>query len=144
MKVLNYHNTPRINNNFVNPVFKSKKKIIQTGINEGMKIASAAISSVALAGIALHSKENKKEEFYPAIDELPKLSADDFIDDAIAVNEVLVKAGIAKSKGEGRRLIEQGGVSVDETKVSDPNMPVPATEFVLHKGKKVHLKIVIK
>ena len=37
-----------------------------------------------------------------------------------------------------------GGVSVDETKVSDPNMPIPATEFVLHKGKKVHLKIVVK
>jgi hypothetical protein len=31
----------------------------------------------------------------------------------------------------------------DETKVTDFNMPVPANEFVLHKGKKVHLKIKI-
>ena len=53
-------------------------------------------------------------------------------------------AGIAKSKGEARRLIEQGGVSVDDDKVSDPNMPVTASEFVLHKGKKVHLKIIVK
>jgi len=36
------------------------------------------------------------------------------------------------------------GVSVDETKVTDVNMPVPAEQFVLHKGKKVHIKIVVK
>ena len=60
------------------------------------------------------------------------------------VVDAMVAAGVAKSKGEARRLIEQGGVSVDETKVTDANMPIPAAEFVLHKGKKVHLKIVVK
>ena len=60
------------------------------------------------------------------------------------VVDAMVAAGVAKSKGEARRLVEQGGVSVDETKVADPNMPIPANEFVLHKGKKVHLKIVVK
>ena len=60
------------------------------------------------------------------------------------VVDAMVAAGVAKSKGEARRLIEQGGVSVDETKVADPNAPIPANEFVLHKGKKVHLKIVVK
>ena len=66
------------------------------------------------------------------------------VSDVSTVVDVMVAAGVAKSKGEARRLIEQGGVSVDETKVSNPNMPVPSKEFVLHKGKKVHLKIVIK
>ena len=66
------------------------------------------------------------------------------VTDVATVVDVMVAAGIAKSKGEARRLIEQGGVSVDETKVTDANMPIPATEFVLHKGKKVHLKIVVK
>ena len=56
----------------------------------------------------------------------------------------MVLSGVAKSKGEARRLIEQGGVSVEDTKVTDANMPVPAKEFVLHKGKKVHLKIIVK
>ena len=60
------------------------------------------------------------------------------------VVDAMVAAGVAKSKGEARRLIEQGGVSVDETKVTDVNMPLPSAEFVLHKGKKVHLKIVVK
>ena len=60
------------------------------------------------------------------------------------VVDVMIAAGVAKSKGEARRLVEQGGVSVGDDKVSDPNMPVPSNEFVLHKGKKVHLKIVVK
>ena len=58
--------------------------------------------------------------------------------------DAMVAAGVAKSKGEARRLIEQGGVSVDETKVVDANMPIPSKEFVLHKGKKVHLKVIVK
>ena len=66
------------------------------------------------------------------------------VSDVATVVDAMVAAGVAKSKGEARRLIEQGGVSVDETKVTDPNMPIPANEFVLHKGKKVHLKVVVK
>ena len=66
------------------------------------------------------------------------------VEGVVTVVDAMVAAGIAKSKGEARRLIEQGGVSVDESKVTDANMPIPAKEFVLHKGKKVHLKIVVK
>ena len=66
------------------------------------------------------------------------------VTDVATVVDAMVATGVAKSKGEARRLIEQGGVSVDETKVTDPNMPIPAAEFVLHKGKKVHLKVIVK
>ena len=60
------------------------------------------------------------------------------------VVDAMVACGIAKSKGEARRLIEQGGVSVNETKITDVNAPVTEKEFVLHKGKKVHLKVIVK
>ena len=66
------------------------------------------------------------------------------VENVALVVDAMVASGVAKSKGEARRLIEQGGVSVDEEKVTDVNMPIPAKEFVLHKGKKVHLKIVVK
>ena len=66
------------------------------------------------------------------------------IENVQTVVDAMVAAGVAKSKGEARRLIEQGGVSVDESKVTDANMAIPAKEFVLHKGKKVHLKITVK
>lgn len=62
----------------------------------------------------------------------------------VTVVDVMIAAGICKSKGEARRLIEQGGVFVNEEKVTDFAMPVPAKEFVLHKGKKVHVKIVVE
>ncbi len=85
------------------------------------------------------------------VDTMPtfELSADDFIDNTIAVNEVLVKAGIAKSKGEGRRLIEQGGVSVDDVKPSSPVATIAKSDFdkgyvVIKKGKKIFIKVLIK
>ncbi len=56
----------------------------------------------------------------------------------------LVACGICKSNGEARRLVEQGGVSVNDEKATDGNMVLPANEFVLHKGKKVHVKVVLK
>ena len=52
--------------------------------------------------------------------------------------------GVCKSKGEARRLIAQGGVAVNEEKVTDENMPVPESEFVLQKGKKVRVKVIVK
>ena len=64
------------------------------------------------------------------------------------VADVWVAANAAKSKSEARRLIEGGGVKIDEEKIDDVNAPIPAAalakgEFVLHKGKKVHIKIVL-
>ncbi|MBO5328525.1 MAG: tyrosine--tRNA ligase [Clostridia bacterium] len=53
---------------------------------------------------------------------------------------VLVAAGICSSNGEARRLIMQGGVTINETKISDINAPV-ADGDIIHKGKKVHIKI---
>lgn len=61
--------------------------------------------------------------------------------------EVLINAGQCKSKGEARRLIDGGGVSVNDTKILRFDEPISADavdkgEFVLHKGKKVHLRVV--
>ena len=65
------------------------------------------------------------------------------------VSDILVAIGQAKSKGEAKRLIEGGGVSVENVKITDPFGVVPAEfaekgEFVIHKGKKVHVKVVLK
>lgn len=68
----------------------------------------------------------------------------DFTDGKISVLDMMVKAKIAKSKGEGRRLITQGGVSINDEKVTDPNMALDAKDFesdiILRKGKKVFHK----
>ena len=63
---------------------------------------------------------------------------------AQTVVDAMVLCGVCKSKGEARRLIAQGGVAVNEKKVTDENMPVPESEFVLQKGKKVRVKVIVK
>ena len=58
--------------------------------------------------------------------------------------DILVESELASSKSEARRLVEQGGVSIDGEKVVDPNFVVEKSEFVLQKGKKKIVKIVIE
>jgi len=84
-------------------------------------------------------------------DSMPEceISEDDFTDGAIGVTDVLVKCGIAKSKGEGRRLIDQGGISVDDVKPASAVAQISRSDFdkgyvVVRKGKKVFIKVVIK
>ncbi|MCL2061754.1 MAG: tyrosine--tRNA ligase [Firmicutes bacterium] len=62
--------------------------------------------------------------------------------------DVLTLSGLAKSKSDARRLIEGGGVRINDTKVASLDQTVSAftdkKEFILHKGKKEHVKIVLK
>lgn len=62
--------------------------------------------------------------------------------DNATVIPVLVATGICASNGEARRLIQQGGVSLNESKVTDINAPVKSGD-VIHKGKKVHVKVIL-
>ena len=76
-----------------------------------------------------------------------EISASDFTDGKIGILDMMVKAGLAASKGEGRRLVQQGGVSVNDAKVTDPATMYTnadfADEFILKKGKKVFHKFVL-
>lgn len=56
---------------------------------------------------------------------------------------VLVAALICSSNGEARRLIQQGGVSLNDKKVTDINEPVKNGD-IIHKGKKIHVKIILE
>ena len=73
-----------------------------------------------------------------------QLSADDFTDGQIAVLDLLLKTGLIPSKGEGRRLIQQGGLTVADEKVTDINKTFSQADFenglVIKKGKKVFHK----
>lgn len=70
----------------------------------------------------------------------------DFENGAITVIDAMVKAGLVKSKGEARRLITQGGVSVNDNKVSAIDEVITCEDaskgVVIKKGKKIFHKIV--
>ena len=73
------------------------------------------------------------------------LEDSDFTDGAIDILGLLVKSSLASSRSEGRRAVEQGGVSVNGEKVTDIKTVYKMDEFqdgmVLKKGKKNFRKI---
>ncbi len=76
------------------------------------------------------------------------LSEADFTDGAVSLIDVLIKTGIIKSRGEGRRLIEQGGVSVDDIKAKSFADVIFLADFekgyvIVKKGKKIFHKITV-
>lgn len=77
------------------------------------------------------------------------LKPEQFTDDTITVIDILVAASLAKSKGEARRLIEQGGITVDDGRVTNLGAAVSKDDFakghvLVKKGKKVFHKIVLE
>lgn len=79
-----------------------------------------------------------------------ELSGEDFDEDGnIGILTLLVKAGLASSNGEARRNVQQGGVSVDGEKVTEPKSIINKDNItedgiVLKRGKKKFMKIVVK
>ena len=70
----------------------------------------------------------------------------DELGEGIQILDLLVKCGLISSKGEGRRLITQNGISVNDAKVTDIFLEIKEDDFtnnelVIKKGKKVHHKI---
>lgn len=58
--------------------------------------------------------------------------------------DVLVDVEIAPSKSEARRLVEQGGISVDDEKVTDTKATIDKDVVVIQKGKKIFKKVTLK
>ncbi|MDR1337763.1 MAG: tyrosine--tRNA ligase [Rickettsiales bacterium] len=77
----------------------------------------------------------------PSVDYKIPQTVPNIVDFAIAV-------GLFPSKSEARRTIEQGGLSVDDQKVTSADqvvlMPAPGMHLMLRKGKKTFLKVVMK
>ena len=63
--------------------------------------------------------------------------------DSKTVLQALIATGLCKSNGEARRLVDQGGVSINGEKVADVNAELPASPFTLFKGKKVRLQVIV-
>ena len=108
----------------------------------------------------IHGEEeaNKAQEGARALfstgantDNMPttELSDDDFVDGEIAILDLMIKAKLIPSKGEGKRLIQQGGVSVDDVKITDMFHKIAKDAFdkgqvIIKKGKKIYHKTVLK
>ena len=87
---------------------------------------------------ALDAKETTEKVFSGEItDNMPTVE----ISNETNILSVLVNSGLVPSKSEAKRLVEQGGISIDNEKVSDSNLEVNKKEFIIQKGKKTFLKV---
>ena len=68
--------------------------------------------------------------------------------DCVNVLDIMIAVGACKSKSEARNLIAGGGVKIDEEKIDNINYTISdsqkANGFVLHKGKKMHVKVSVE
>ena len=65
------------------------------------------------------------------------------LEGGINILDLLVKTGLCPSKSEGRRLVQQNGIAVDDVKVTDPNALITIEDsVVIKKGKKIFHKAV--
>ena len=76
--------------------------------------------------------------------EIPDEIPDHKISGPMSIVDVLVSSGLAKSKGDARRLIEGGGVKVDEVVVEDPEQVIQPTGegIVIQKGKRYFVRVI--
>ncbi|MBS6864454.1 MAG: tyrosine--tRNA ligase [Oscillospiraceae bacterium] len=76
------------------------------------------------------------------------LRAGELPQQGLGILDALVACGLAASKGEARRLIQQGGISLDGEKAADPTAVLAAgmleKGIVIKKGKKVYHKLIAK
>ena len=75
------------------------------------------------------------------------VTADDFPDGELDIISVLVKAGLCDSRGDGRRNIQQGGVSIADEKVTDISTKYTLDDFkgeglIIRRGKKKFAKVI--
>ena len=100
----------------------------------------------------VHGEENAKKSLEAARnlfsgqgsdENMPSYELDSYTPSNIC--ELLVLTGLCASKSEARRLVEQGGVSVDDNKITNPNEIINIDKSIkIKKGKKTFLKVMIK
>lgn len=75
-------------------------------------------------------------------DNMPTLESN--LEKGCDILSLLVDVKIAPSKSEARRLVEQGGISIDDEKVTDPKYIIDKNEIIVQKGKKSFNKVTLK
>ncbi len=79
---------------------------------------------------------------------MPTVNMDesDFTDGCIGLLKLMVKGGMATSNGEARRLVVQGGITVNDERIADPSYSLSTADFadgvIVKKGKKTIIRFV--
>jgi tyrosyl-tRNA synthetase len=109
----------------------------------GKRLAFEVVKYLHGEGEAIKAKETSEKLFSGELlaENMPTV---EISKESRNIMDILVASEIAPSKSEARRLITQGGITLDGQKVEDINMAVEKDSFVVAKGKKKIVKIEMK
>lgn len=123
-------------------------------INEAKKIAAYEVTKLIHGEEAANKAKITSEELFENSrnsDNMPsvEISNKDFENNEISIVDLVIKSGIAPSKSQARTLIEQGGISIDDEKITDTKAMFNTSNFekgyiVIKKGKKTFIKVILK
>ena len=115
-------------------------------LNEAKKILAHAATTIAHGEDAALAAENAAAALFGGggtMENVPTVEIK--MDGEMGMLDFLCAIGLFDSKSDARRMIEQGGVQIVGDKVSDWRASVnPKNEFMVQRGKKNHLKVVVK
>ncbi len=106
----------------------------------GKMIVTQFYDEQAAQGAAEHFDKVFKQKEIP--DDMPVVT---LAPDSIMASKLLVACHLVASGGEGKRMVKQGGVSVDGKKVTDPNQEItPADGMVVQVGKRKFARVAVQ
>ena len=106
------------------------------------KNITTAISVAEARGVAILTG---RQADLPIYEYTPnEIKKSNFENEEIGILDLIRTCGLSKSNGEARRLIEQGGISLNGEKVADTNLKVSLNleEIVIKKGKKIYRRVI--
>ena len=127
-------------------VIREIEKWDDSRINEKKELLAFELTKL------VHGEENAKKALEAAKnlfsgagsdENMPSVELENYATSTIV--DLLVLTGLCASKSEARRLVEQGGVMVNDEKIATPSQMIEIKDSVkIKKGKKTFLKVIVK
>lgn len=115
-------------------------------LNEAKKILARAATTIAHGADAAAAAESAASALFGGDGNDANIPTREIkMPDAMGVLDFLTAVGLFDSKSDARRMVEQGGVQIDGEKITDWRATIqPKSEFMVQRGKKNHIKVVVK
>ena len=118
-------------------------------INEAKKVAAFEITKLVHGEDEAKKAEEASNALFLGTGSLENMPSTQLENNNISIVDAIVLSGFAPSKGQARTLITQGGISLNDNKITDSSFVLSDSDFkdgyaILKKGKKVFHKLIIK
>ena len=121
-------------------------KLQGSELNEAKKILARAATTIAHGVAAAEDAERAAAALFGGGGDMQNVpSVEIEMPDQMGALDFLCAAGLFDTKSDARRMIEQGGVQIDGEKLTDWRAVVAKKpEFMVQRGKKTHMKVIVK